>query len=90
MESMIIIDIPIQMIFCTDTDGKITPLRFRFQNKNNELITIDVSSVDTRQLEENKALAKFVCSANMYGIRKTFVLTYNLCLHQWKMVKISA
>ncbi|MDE7176344.1 MAG: hypothetical protein K2O59_00845 [Lachnospiraceae bacterium] len=33
MESILCINIPVQMISCTDTDGKITPMRFRFKDK---------------------------------------------------------
>ena len=40
MESILCVDIPVQMISCTDTNGKITPLRFRFKDKTGELIAI--------------------------------------------------
>lgn len=33
MESILCIDTPVQMISCTDTNGKITPMRFRFQDR---------------------------------------------------------
>lgn len=42
MENILCIDIPVQMISCTDTDGKITPLRFRFRDNNGEIITITI------------------------------------------------
>lgn len=42
MESILCVDIPIQMISCTDTNGKITPIRFRFRDRNGELITINI------------------------------------------------
>ena len=38
MESILCVDIPVQMISCTDTNGKITPMRFRFRDKTGELI----------------------------------------------------
>ena len=87
MESIINIDIPIQMISCTDRDGKITPIRFRFQDKNDEIVTINIESVISRKLDTNKACTKYTCSAHVHGIQKTFVLNYNFCLHQWKLIK---
>ena len=35
----------VQMIFCTDTNGRITPMRFRFRDRNDEIITVEIDSV---------------------------------------------
>lgn len=45
MESIFCINIPVQMISCTDTDGKITPMHFRFQDKSGNLNTIQISRI---------------------------------------------
>ena len=45
MESIFCINIPVQMISCTDTDEKINPIRFRFQNKTRKLTTIQISCI---------------------------------------------
>jgi len=90
MDSFIHLGIPVQMISCTDTDGKITPLRFRFQDKNGEIITITIDTVICRQQDTSKSCTKFTCTANIHGICRTFVLIYNFCLHQWKMTQVNA
>ena len=45
METILCIDTPVQMISCTDTNGKITPIRFRFRDRSGELITINIDKV---------------------------------------------
>ena len=45
MESILCVDIPVQMISCTDTNGKITPMRFRFRDRNDEIITININKI---------------------------------------------
>ncbi|MCX4305841.1 MAG: hypothetical protein OSJ69_08550 [Acetatifactor sp.] len=45
MESILCVDIPVQMIFCMDTNGRITPMRFRFRDRNDEIITVEIDSV---------------------------------------------
>lgn len=42
MDSVFMIDIPVQMISCTDTNGRITPMRFRFRDKNTEIVTVEI------------------------------------------------
>lgn len=45
MESILCVDIPVQMISCTDTNGKITPMRFRFRDKTGELVTVTIDKI---------------------------------------------
>lgn len=88
MESILCIDMPVQMISCTDTDGKITPLRFRFRDKNGEIITITIESVLSEDQERNRVGAHFSCSARIYGSRKTFQLRYNYFAHEWRLSRL--
>lgn len=54
MESILCVDIPVQMISCTDTDGKITPIRFRFRDKTGELITVMIDKVLSEDQDRNR------------------------------------
>lgn len=45
METILCIDTPVQMISCTDTNGKITPMWFHFRDRNGELVTIHIDRV---------------------------------------------
>ena len=50
LESILCVNIPVQMISCTDTDGKITPIRFRFRDKTGELVTVTVEKVLSEEI----------------------------------------
>ena len=88
MESILCIDIPVQMISCTDTDGKITPLRFRFRDKNGELITITIEKILSTDQDRNRVGIHFSCTATLYGTQKKFTLWYSYTSHEWRMSQL--
>ena len=88
MESILCVDIPVQMISCTDTNGKITPMRFRFRDRNGEIVTITINKILSTDQERSSLGANFVCSALLYGTQKTFQLRYNYHAHEWRMSRI--
>lgn len=88
MESILCIDIPVQMISCTDTNGKITPMRFRFRDKNGEIITVIVEKVLSEDQDQNRVGANFTCVAPIYGTQKTFNLRYNYYAHEWRLSRL--
>ena len=63
MESILCVNIPVQMISCTDTNGKITPIRFRFRDRNGELITVTIDKVLSEDQSRNQVGINFSCSA---------------------------
>jgi hypothetical protein len=86
MESVLSIDIPVQMISCTDTDGRITPLRFRFRDRDGELITVRVDHVVST--ERNEVGVTCTCSATFYGEEKQFVLWYSFLARRWRLSRL--
>lgn len=88
VETILCIDTPVQMISCTDTDGKITPMRFRFRDRNGEIITINIEKIISTDQECSSLGANFICTAILYGIQKTFRLRYNYYAHEWRMAGI--
>lgn len=88
MESILCVDIPVQMISCTDTNGKITPMRFRFCDKTGELITVTIDKVLSEDQDRNRVGVNFSCAAMIYGTRKTFNLWYNYFAHEWHLSRL--
>lgn len=88
MESILCVDIPVQMISCTDTDGKITPIRFRFRDKTGELITVTIDKVLSEDQDRNRVGVNFSCAAEIHGSRKTFTLWYNYFAHEWHLSRL--
>ena len=74
METILCIDTPVQMISCTDTNGKITLMRFRFRDRKGELVTIQIDRVISTDQERGLLGANFICAAFLYGIQRTFRL----------------
>ena len=85
METILCIDTPVQMISCTDTNGKITPMRFRFRDRSGELITITIDEVISTDQKHGSLGANFICKATLYGTQRTFRLRYNYYSHEWRM-----
>lgn len=88
MKSILCVDIPVQMIFCTDTNGRITPMRFRFRDRNDEIITVEIDSVLFEDQDTNRTGANFSCAARVGGSRKTFRLRYNYFSHEWRLSRL--
>lgn len=88
MESILCINIPVQMISCTDTNGKITPLRFRFRDKDGELVTITIHQILKEYQECSCAGVTYTCLAQLHGIQKTFDLRYSYYSHEWKLSRL--
>lgn len=88
MESILCVDIPVQMISCTDTDGKIIPIRFRFRDKNGELITVTIDNVLNDDQDRNRVGANYTCTAIIHGTKKTFRLWYNYFAHEWRLSRL--
>jgi hypothetical protein len=71
MESTLYVNIPVQMISCTDTDGKITPLRFRFRERDGELVAAEsLDSLKNAFFSE----ARRTCGDEFLANRRTFLL----------------
>lgn len=85
LESILCVNIPVQMISCTDTDGKITPMRFRFRDKTGELVTVTIEKVLSEDQDRNRVGVKFSCAAVVSGARRTFTLWYNYFAHEWHL-----
>lgn len=88
MDSILCVNIPVQMISCTDTDGKITPMRFRFRDRNGEIVTVTIEKVLSENQGSSRVGANFSCSALIHGTRKTFTLWYNYYAHEWHLSHI--
>lgn len=85
MESMLHVNIPVQMIACTDTDGRITPIRFRFRDKTGELVTVTIDRVLSENQDRSSVGVTFSCAAVVYGRRKRFTLWYSYFAHDWHL-----
>lgn len=85
MESILCVNIPVQMISCTDTNGKITPMRFRFRDRTGELVTVTINKVLSEDQDRNRVGVNFSCAAVVSGATRRFTLWYNYFAHEWHL-----
>ena len=88
MESILCVDIPVQMISCTDTNGKITPIRFRFLDNTGELVNVKIDRILSTDQNKNRVGANFCCTAQIHGFQKSFTLWYNYFAHEWRLSRL--
>ena len=88
MESILCVDIPVQMISCTDTDGKITPLRFRFQDNNGELVTVTVKDVISDEQAKSRLNPKYNFFTVGGNVEKKFKQWYNYFTREWRLSQL--
>ena len=88
MESILQIDIPVQMISCTDTNGHITPMRFRFQDEDETIVTVTIDKILKSEQDISKIGAEYQCAAVIRGMKRSFTLRYNYAAHEWRLSRI--
>lgn len=84
-----VLNIPIQMISCCSTVGDMQPLRFRFENEEHELITIQVDKVLAHNDTVFNGIKEihYVCQTTVDDRIFLFILKYNISSHKWIMFK---
>ena len=88
MDSYLYTNITIQVIACIDTTGKITPLRFRFLDRNGELVTVRIDRILSSDQEPHNIGITFSCSASIFGRKKQFSLYYSHFSGKWIISRV--
>ena len=86
---------PIQMIASCSISGEFTPIRFRYENLNCELTTVNVLSVDNRKhkhFRTNNEMS-YVCRGTIDGDDVenrcySYTLRYYIPTHSWSLVNM--
>ena len=81
---------PVDMIVWFTKDGVPHPLKYRFENDNQENITVNVDRIVFREEEKlagNKMLV-YKCQSIINGIERIFELKYELNTCKWFLYKM--
>lgn len=85
-------NIPIQVFCAVSTIGDLTPLRFRYEAENHQILTVHIAGIlsqkETRTAGTREII--FTCTANMEGVVHLFNLKYNINQHRWIFVQFLA
>lgn len=85
-------NIPVQMIAVTDTSGRITPIRFRFEAEDHHIETVTIEKTQCRDeicyagIREKR----FICTAVMGEIRRVMEIRYHIGNQQWRIYQFLA
>lgn len=82
-------NIPIQLFCVVSTLGDLTPVRFRYETAEHEIITVHISEILARKetrLAGTRELI-YTCAAEVEGKQHLFYLTYHVNLHRWTLTR---
>ena len=80
---------PIQLISVTSTLGDITPMRFRYESPEHELITVKVDEVHARK-EMSIGMGGsiiYTCASEIDGQMILYELRYEIGSHKWIFIR---
>lgn len=78
---------PVAVISCTESDGKVTPMRFKYSEKDETRVTVNIQEIRNRKAV--KGGLGFTCLVTAYGRQKLVTLIFYTEQHIWVMPKIS-
>ena len=86
---MAALNIPIQMFGACSTLGDMTPLWFRYENKEHGIITVKSESIVSSREEKFCGMEhiSFVCWAVAEGQRRLIELRYRISTHKWSFFR---
>ena len=83
-------DIPIQLISSCNTLGELTPLRFRYEDAEHQLSTIQIDQILSTKSISYSGIHEiiFTCTAHMNQVAHIFELKYNIAGHKWRIFRL--
>ena len=89
MGDIVPVDIPIEMMAYTDTDGEMTPRRLRYEREGGEKVIISFSLEDTIARADYNYVGikekQYICSTVVDGIRTTLEIRYRVADQTWRI-----
>lgn len=76
---------PVDVIACTFADGKIQPMRCKYELPDESLVTVNIEGI--KLTKEIRGGVSFACVATMYGRKIDFTLAYFFREHTWFIAK---
>lgn len=79
----------IQMIAWFDTNGKVNPMKFKYEDEEESSSVVVIDRIINRQLEKlaGNMMWKFTCSSKIKGVESTYDIKYDLINGKWLLFK---
>ena len=83
------INIPIQVFCMVDTNGKLHPLKFRYENEEHLIETVFIDEIISRDEKHYVGIREkqFVCTATFAGTQKILELRYHVDSQRWRIFR---
>ncbi|MGL4569999.1 MAG: hypothetical protein ACRCVJ_02900 [Clostridium sp.] len=76
---------PVQMIAWFDMEGKINPVRFKYEEEDEDCKVVCINRILNREFEKlaGNPMWKFTCSSIVDGVENTYSIKYDLLTNRW-------
>jgi len=76
---------PIQVIAWFNEQGKINPLKFKYEQEDDDIKVICINKILNREFEKlaGNPMWKFTCSSIIHGIERIYTIKYDLLNSIW-------
>ena len=83
-------NIPIQTFCVVSTLGDFTPVRFRYEEPDHSIITVQINEILSHKETDFAGVheLRFTCDAIVEDERRIFELKYNVPHHKWSFVQL--
>lgn len=78
---------PVSVISCIESDGKVTPIRFKYAEKDETRVTVNINEIRNRKAVKDGL--SFTCLVTAYGRQKLVTLIFYTEVLIWVMPRIS-
>lgn len=75
----------IQMIAWFDSDGKINPVKFKYEQEDEDTKIICINKILNRDFEKlaGNPMWRFTCTSIINGVESRYILKYDLLSSRW-------
>lgn len=87
-----VVNVPIQMMTVTDTCGRMTPIRFRFEAEDHHIETVVIEKTECREERYYAGVRekRFICTAVINDMKRVMELRYHVGNQQWRIFQFLA
>ena len=81
------INVPIQVFCLIDTNGRLNPLRFRYENKEHQIETAFIEEIISRDEKHYVGIREkqFICVVMMGDVSRTAEIRYHVDSQKWRI-----
>jgi len=86
----LIMNLPIQLISSCSTQGNFIPIRFRYEDEEHGIITVQIDELINSKENNFNGIREIIytCRAEIHGTMRIFDLRYNVSSHRFSIYRL--